>query len=253
MRNRLGRLDRVITLLRCPGRRQPTPFSPETRVAFDSCRRLESPNDAVMGAGTKGMRGKNGTNDGVATNKAVPFSSSTSIFRYQATKQPERSEQPGACNICPRCLHTIDSIHAANFSTKSSYCPFVRKDKGIRFAGNQDPWILASPKVSLRLFRQWPTVQSSLETSSLNRTRTHHEHECAHVLIARRWLSSRTQPLGCRLTFSARDDGVGLGHGSMMGVDRKPRENGTGNGTVYVRPTISVDTDFFFILTLVEG
>lgn len=54
---------------------------------------------------------------------------------------------------------------------------------------------------------------------------------------------SRTQPLGCRLTFSARDDGVGLGHGSMVGVNRKLRENGTGNGTV--RPTISVDIDFF--------
>lgn len=55
-----------------------------------------SPNDAVMGAQTKGMRDKNGTSDGVAANKAVlrvPFSSSASIFHYLVTKQFERNEQ----------------------------------------------------------------------------------------------------------------------------------------------------------------
>lgn len=139
---------------------------------------------------------------------------------------------------------TIHSIHAVNFPTKTIYCPFGRKDKGIRFVGNQDPSVLASPKVSLRLFRQWRTVQSSLETSSLDLR--------YHTWTHRRWLSfeltRESNPSTGDWHFLPVTMGWALDTVRWWG-EQEARENGTGNGPG--RSTIS--TVFSFGINLWRG
>ena len=69
---------------------------------------------------------------------------------------------------------------------------------------------------------------------------------CAHIrsqtMGIHKLLGSRGQPSNCRLTFSRRDDGVGLGHGSIVGGEQEAGENSAGNGTL--RRTITTDTLF---------
>lgn len=207
-----------------------------------------SPNDAEMGARTKGIRDKSGTNDGVAANKAVlrlPSSSSTSIFYYRARNSPRETRSA-------QYLHTMfaRSIpYTRQISQqRAAIAPSSARTKGsvslvIRTLGFSPPQRSASGcSANGRPFNR-PSRRAPWIYTDTPRTRVCTRSHCQTMAILR--ADSRTQPLGCRLTFSTRDDGVGLGHGSMVGVNRKLRENGTGNGTV--RPTMTVATDFFDI------